>query len=214
MIKGAIFDLDGTIMDSMHIWETFGTDYLKTLGIDADDSVNTTVRRMSLEQGADFLKSGFGIELSENEIEDGISRMVYDEYSRQVKTKPGVTEYLAYLEKNGVKMCIATATDIDSVEAALKNNGILEYFGKIFTCSMVGKGKDSPEIYEAALEFLGTDKQDTVVFEDAYHCVKTAKSAGFRVIGIYDRYEPEAEKTKSLCDDFAQDYTDIYRIKL
>ncbi|MBR6939663.1 MAG: HAD family phosphatase [Clostridia bacterium] len=209
MIKGAIFDLDGTLLDSMHVWQTFGTDYLKTLGIEAGDWVNKTVMRMSLEEGTRFLREEFNLDVTSAQVSDGINRMVFDEYKNDIKVKDGVPELLEYLKNRGVKMCIATATDIECVEAALEHNGILDYFGRIYTCTMIGKGKNEPDIYEKSLEFLGTDKKDTIVFEDAYHCVKTAVNAGFRVLGIYDRYEPEGEKTAAMCDWFVNDIPSI-----
>ena len=125
-------------------------------------------------------------------------------YETEVQAKPGVKKFLSLLKMEGVWMYVATNTDRDLVEAALKRTGLEGYFRGIMTCAEVGAGKkDSPEIYERCLRRLRSTKKDTVIFEDALHTIETAKSAGFRVCGVYD---PSAEADQAAIRDLSDYY--------
>jgi HAD superfamily hydrolase (TIGR01509 family) len=199
--KGAIFDLDGTLLNSMPIWETVASDFLVKQGITPGAEVNEAVRSMSIQQVCALFCSEYGLPLSNEDIIDGINKMVEDFYFHQVPLKSGVAEALARLKNRGVKMCVATATDRYLVEAALRRNKVLQYFDRIFTCTEVGAGKDQPDIYLRALDALGTDLADTVVFEDALYAIRTAKETGFIVAALYDTSADEKQNAiKKLAD--------------
>ncbi len=184
--KAAIFDMDGTLLDSMTIWETAAIKYLERRGITPETDIFKAVRSMSLQQVCEYFCAAYGLTLSQEEIADGINGMVEDFYFHRAPLKAGVPEALRLLRARGVKMCVATATDRYLAEAALRRTGIDRYFGRIFTCTEVGAGKDSPEIFLRALDFLGTRPDETVVFEDALYAVVTAKKAGLTVVALYD----------------------------
>jgi HAD superfamily hydrolase (TIGR01509 family) len=209
MIKGAIFDLDGTLFDSMFIWDTIGEKYLSSIGYEPKENLNETFKTMSLYNAACYYKSEYGVTLSVDEIMDGVNRMVEKYYINEVQLKPGVYDFVKHLHNIGVKMCIATATDKYLVEAALERCGINECFSEIFTCTSVGHSKDEPDIYREALKHLSTPKDDTVVFEDAIYAIRTAKKDGFRVVAIYDKSEENQAEVKSLFDYYVTDYTQI-----
>ena len=173
MIKGAIFDVDGTLLDSMYVWETIGDRYLRSLGIEPRENLWETFRTFTLRQSAQYYIDHYGVVLSQEEIMDGVNRMIEQMYFEEVQLRPGVREFLQKLQAQQVPMVIATATDRYLVEAALRRCGILPYFGDILTCQEYGS-KSSPGIYEAARAILGTPKGDTWVFEDAYHAAETA----------------------------------------
>ena len=116
-----------------------------------------------------------------------------------IKCKEGVSEFLEILAARGVKMCVATATDKHLALPALKRNGLDKYFGEIFTCTGVGKAKNEPDIYNAALSYLGTKIDETLVFEDSYHAAETAKKAGFKVAAVYDEFSGDAAGKISDC---------------
>ena len=131
-------------------------------------------------------------------------------YRTQAEMKPGVRGFLDKLKKCGVKMAVATSTDRVHVEAALKKNGLYDYFDDIFTCSEIGVGKIKPDIFERALEKLGTKKAATWVFEDALYALKTAKEADFRTVGIYDETSrKEQEKIKGIADIYLQNMVEF-----
>jgi HAD superfamily hydrolase (TIGR01509 family) len=184
--KGAIFDMDGTLLDSMTVWDSVAAEYLKSQGIIPSDDVNAAVHAMSIQQVCEYFCSAYGLSLTLEEITCGINGMVEDFYFHKAPLKDGVSEALERLQKRGVKMCVATATDRYLVERALKRTGILAYFERIFTCTEAGAGKDLPDIFLQARDYLGTGLEDTVVFEDALYAIRTAKAAGFRVVALYD----------------------------
>ena len=208
MIKGAIFDLDGTLLDSMFIWDTIGEDYLRSLGKEPHEDLKETFMTLTLEEAAEYYRKHYGVPLSVKEIVDGVNAMVEQTYRTKVTLKPGISEYLAWLKENGVRMCVATVTDKYLVEETLDRLGVRHYFSEIYTCAEVGFGKDKPVIYQKALEHLGTEKSDTYVFEDLPFALNTAKTDGFPTVGIYDRHEAHQDELKELADYYVLDFTD------
>ena len=206
MIKGAIFDLDGTLLDSMWIWDTIGETYLLSLGITPKEDINALFRTFSLTQAAEYYIKNYNVRLSVEQIMEGVNKIVEEYYFNTVQLKNGVKEFLQILRKNNVKMCIATVTDRYQVEAALKRIGIKDYFTDILTCREIGHGKNQPIIYREALKKLGTKKSNTLVFEDAFYALKTASDDGFLTVGIYDKYNDDIQKIQNRCDIYLQDY--------
>ena len=208
MIKGAIFDLDGTLLDSMFIWDTIGEDYLRSLGKEPHEDLKQTFMTLTLEEAAEYYREHYGVTLSVKEIVDGVNTMVEDIYRTKVTLKSGVADYLVYLKENKVKMCVATVTDRYLVEETLERLGIRHFFSEIFTCAEIGFGKDKPVIYQKGLEHLGTKKEETYVFEDLPFALKTAKEDGFRTVGVYDRHEATQTELKELADYYVLDFND------
>ena len=208
MIKGAIFDLDGTLLDSMFIWDTIGEEYLRSLGKEPHEDLKETFMTLTLEEAAVYYREHYGVTLSVKEIVDGVNAMVEQTYRTKVTLKPGISEYLAWLKENGVRMCVATVTDRYLVEETLERLGVRHYFSEIFTCAEVGFGKDKPIIYQKALEHLGTEKSDTYVFEDLPFALNTAKTDGFPTVGVYDRHEAHQDDLKELADYYIFDFND------
>lgn len=206
MIKGAIFDLDGTILDSMFIWDTIGEDFLRSLGKEPKKNLTEIFKTFTLEQAAEYYRKYSGVTLSVREIVNGINNMVEETYRTRVILKTGVRDFLKRLQAAGVKMCIATVTDRHLAEDVLKRLGVREYFSEIFTCAEVGFGKETPEIYRQALAHLGTEKAETVVFEDVLHALKTAKDDGFKVAAVYDEHEPRQVEVKEISDYYITDF--------
>lgn len=188
MIKGAIFDVDGTLLDSMGIWTDAGSRYIESLRLVPEENLGEILFRMSLEEGGSYLKENYHLEQSEREIIDGVLKIVQDFYFFEVQAKPQMPEVLETLEKQHIPMVIATSSDRICVEKALCRVGLRHYFSSIFTCTEVGAGKTEPVIYLRAAEYLGTQPEETLVYEDAVHALLTAKRAGFRTVGVYDRY--------------------------
>ena len=208
MIEGAIFDLDGTLLDSMFIWDTIGEDYLRALGKEPHENLKETFMTLTLEEAAEYYRKNYGVTLSVQEIVDGVNAMVEQTYRTKVTLKPGISEYLAWLKGNGVRMCVATVTDRYLVEETLERLGVRHYFSEIFTCAEVGFGKDKPILYQKALEHLGTAKEETYVFEDMLFALNTAKTDGFPTVGVYDRHEEHQDELKELADYYIFDFTD------
>lgn len=207
MLKGAIFDFDGTLFDSMFIWDTAGEVYLRSIGIEPREDLQKVLKPMSLLQSAQYIRECYQIPLTVEEIMDGVNHMVEGFYFHTVQPKEGVVAFLEQMKKQGVRMCIATATDRYQVEAALKRCGMESFFSEIFTCTDVGHGKDEPIIFQKAMDYLGTTKANTVVFEDAYHAAKTAKADGFITVAVFDSYETKQAELLSISDCFIENFT-------
>lgn len=212
MIRGAIFDVDGTLLDSMSIWETIGEDYLRSLGYTPRENLAKTFENFSMYQAACYYRSEYGVTLSPEEIIAGVDKMIAHFYASEAQAKPGVEKLLRELQSRGVKMCIATATDRPLVESALEHCGIRRYFSEIFTCTSVGHSKEEPQIYREAQAHLGTAKEETYVFEDAFHAAHTAASDGFPVIAVYDPSEKQQTALKALSSIYVRDFEEILPI--
>ncbi|MEE0059344.1 MAG: bifunctional hydroxymethylpyrimidine kinase/phosphomethylpyrimidine kinase [Acutalibacteraceae bacterium] len=206
MLKGAIFDFDGTLVDSMFIWDSFGEEYLRSLGKEPKENLRKTFATFTLEQAAEYYRQHYGITLSVEEIVSNVNKIVLQSYRTKVRLKSGVADFLEKLKNQGVNMCVATVTDRFIVEDVLERLGVRKYFSEIFTCSEVGCSKESPEIYNVALQFLKTDKKDTVVFEDSFYALITAKNDGFCVAGVFDKHEKNQVQMKANADYYISDY--------
>ena len=201
MIKGAIFDVDGTLLDSMQMWIHFGEFYLSSKGIEVGPDFDEKIKYFSLREVAEEISDNYPLGMTADEVEEDCERVTQNFYFEEVALKKGVRELLETLHNCGVQMYIATATYESLIRPALERLGIMKYFKGIVTCSDVGCGKDKPDVFAYALEQIKTPLSDTWVFEDALHAVKTAKAYGFKVFGVYDLTEDEnKEKIKSICD--------------
>ena len=187
MIKGVIFDVDGVLLNSMPVWENLGELYLNSLGLEAEKDLGEILFTMSLEEGAEYLITQYGIDKSVEEVVNGLNREVRDFYAEKVPLKEGVRQYLSEFRARGIPMVIATSGDRKNTEAALRRLKVLSYFQGIYTCSEIGIGKDQPDIYFAAALQLDTEPGETWVFEDAFHALRTAHSAGFKTVAVYDK---------------------------
>jgi len=206
-ITGAIFDMDGTLLESMHIWENVGRDFLLAHGVQPEPDLRERLRAKSLRQSAVYYREHYGADMPEDAIMAEINGMLEEQYFHVVQPKPGAEALLARLQERGVRMCVATSTARYLTEAALRRCGLTRYIGEIFTCEEVGAGKDSPEIFMRALEWLGGEKEHTPVFEDAYFAMLTAKTAGFPVVAVYDKSaEAQNEKIRAIADIYLQNY--------
>ena len=211
-LQSAIFDMDGTLLDSMHIWNDVGPKTLRSMGIEPAPDLGDRLMLMTFRDGAALCKEEYHLSESVEEIMDLTKARVRSFYETQVQPKPGVEKFLSLLKMEGVWMYIATNTDRDLVEAALQHTGLDGYFRGILTCGEVGIGKkDSPEVYERAMRRLRGNKKDTVIFEDALHAIRTAKAAGFRVCGVYDpSAEDDQEAIKSLSDYYIRSFEEMF----
>jgi len=206
-IKGAIFDCDGVLLDSMQMWIGADAEYLLSLGLTPRPDIFDNIRPLSSLESAEYLRTEYSIPISTEQINDERNRMLEDYYFHKTMPKVGVIPLLESLRIRGVKMCIATATDKYLVEAALKRCDMLKYFERLFTCSEENTGKSSPDIYIRAAAFLGTEINETLVFEDALHAMKSAKKAGFQVVAIYDQSEYDhQDEIKSICDYYYESW--------
>lgn len=205
-IRGAVFDVDGTLLDSMYVWKDVGARYLWGKGIEPRPDMEERVRTMSMPQVAEYCRREYGITDAPQQIIDEINGLVFQSYRDEVQPKNGVPELLDALKARGVKLAVATASDRCLIEAALERTGLMRRFDAFLTCTEVGEGKDSPAIFYRAAELLGCRPEETVIFEDSLYAMKTAKAAGFRVAAIADDSAAHEEReVRETADWFVQE---------
>lgn len=206
-ITGMIFDVDGTLLDSMSIWDHSGEAYLRTIGIHAPQSLGKRLFSMTMQQGAEYIKNEYGLQQTHEQIQAGIIQVVEKSYRESAPLKPYALAFLQALQEAGIPMAVVTSTDKPLIMAAFERLGLLPYFMTILTCSEFGSGKDRPEIFHEAAERLGSEASGTWVVEDGLYAVKTAKAAGYRVIGVSDASSSRDEpQMRSLADYFVSDF--------
>ena len=185
-IDAVIFDMDGTLLDSIPAWDHAATKYLQTRGIDLPEEIQNYVKHISLLEGAHYIKEQLNLPDEPEVLVAGTLDIVRGRYLYEVPAKPGAEEVLKTLHAQGIKICVATASDPELARGAFERLGLLQYMDFIIGCDEVGVGKQSPAVYEAALRRLGTARERTLVVEDALYAVETAKAAGFPTAGVPD----------------------------
>lgn len=208
-VSGAIFDVDGTILDSMEMWRTTGSRFLRKCGVTPPPDIDRLMFQITLEEGASLFGEKFGIEGTPEEIKARVLQMVRDDYRYRLNCKPGVVDVIRELYSAGIPLCVATATDRELILPAFERLGLLPFFREILTCSELGVSKRSPDIYLRAAERLGTPPEKTLVFEDVLHAVRSAASVGFPVVAIYDKNaEPEKETIRTIASLYLDSFAD------
>ena len=209
-IKGAIFDVDGTLIDSMHIWDSAAADYLKSHGISPPENLIDELRAIGGSDIPEYFRVKYSIDKTEEDIALEIRNMIINKMLVDAPIKEGVLDVLEGLKKRGIRMCAATASPRIYVEPVLEKHGILGYMERIFTCDEENTTKSKPDIYIRASKYLRTVVYETLVFEDALYAVKTAKKAGFPVVGLYDLSSAaHQEEIKSTSTYYYKSMTDF-----
>lgn len=184
-IRGAVFDLDGTLTDSMYIWNEAPKALVRRYGGEPPENLAQEIKKMGRREASIYMREKFCLDCSVEELMDGINALVTEEYRCRVPMKPGADRLLARLAAEGIPCCIATASESAQAQAAMERLGLWKYFRFAVSCIQYG-GKTEPDIYLEAARRLGTDIGETAVFEDALHAARTARKAGFPVCGVYD----------------------------
>lgn len=209
-MKYVIFDLDGTLIDSMGVWEDIDIKFLKKHGIIPTADLRNKVKTLTVKESASLYKNIFSLPQSIENIIFEISKICENEYAYNVELKPGVLDYLEKLDKNGVKMCIATASSRINAKLALKRLNIIKFFEFIIGGEDIEIGKEDPMIFLECCKKFGAKPSEVVVFEDSLYAVKTAKKAGFKVVGVSDK---AAQKDKKeiirICDYYINNFKEI-----
>ena len=203
-LSGAIFDLDGTLADSMDWWESVW-DSLSLALFDGkpcrpNRETEEKMHTMVITECAKLLHAYYAREWNREIGADVLLQVMYGDlgefYATRVTMKAGMRELVEHLYSLGIPMCIASASERENILIALRHFGIEHCFSRVFTCTEVGRGKRFPDIYEAALQYLGTPKETTWVFEDTYTAICTAKAFGLPTVGIYEAQESHYEEMK------------------
>ena len=207
-LKGAIFDMDGTLLDSMSAWEEYKRYIVNEVLGYYEKSINITTQ--TTREVVDELKSRFNADITENDVEIFANNFLKPYYENEAKLKEGAFDFLNTLSQNGVKMAVATATKREVFGDVLKNLGIDKFFDTVLTCSDVGKGKSDPLVYFTAIDKIGCDPRDIWVFEDSVVAIRTCKKAGLKVCAVEDRFNSASgEEIMEISDCYIKTFDDL-----
>ena len=180
----AIFDMDGTLIDSMIFWKNLASEYLTTKGVtQIPEDILEQIKPMTMSESAALFQRVFGLT---GDPESEMNAMMDEHYREDIPLKPGVREYLQTLRNRDVRMCVASATAEHLMEACLTRLEVRDYFEFLLSCETVGAGKRSPLVYQESARRLNAAPAEIAVYEDALYAVQTAKNAGYYVVGVYD----------------------------
>lgn len=208
-LEAVLFDLDGTLIDSMWIWEAIDIEYLGRFNVPFDKSYQHGIAGMSMTETAVFFKENFGIPDSIEKMKEDWNDMARDKYRYEVKLKPGVLEFLEWLKKNGIKAGIGTSNSIELCNEVLEALDIKKYFQSVHTSNEVKAGKPSPDIYLLVAKDLGAEPSKCIVFEDLYQGVCAGKSAGMKTCVVEDEAAKETwDKAVATADYNIHDFED------
>lgn len=208
--KALIFDLDGTLVDSMWMWKAIDIEYLGRFDIPLPPSLQKDIEGMSFSETAVYFKETFQLADSLEKIKSDWNEMAYEKYTKEVDFKRGAAALLEYCKKEGIKLGIATSNSRELVDATMEALGAKKYFDCIMTSCEVAKGKPAPDIYLAVAERLGVKPEECLVFEDIEMGILAGKNAGMEVCAIEDEFSmDQIEIKKELADYYIKDYLDI-----
>lgn len=202
MIKAVIFDLDGSMVDSMWMWRTIDIDYLGRFNIELPEDLQSCIEGMSFSETAVYFKKRFQIPDDIEKIKADWNQMAWDKYTYEVPLKDGVLDFLEYCKGQGIKMGIATSNSRKLVENIISVHQLERYFTCIMTGCDVEKGKPSPDIYLAVAKGLGVEPKDCLVFEDIIPGIMAGKAAGMQVCAVYDEYSRYQDEDKRRLADY------------
>lgn len=205
----AIFDMDGTLVDSMVFWQGLAIEYLAGKGINRNmDAILEHIKAMTMTESAAFFIEEFRLSGTPESVAAEMNAMMDAHYRKDIPLKSGVGEYLSRIHSMGIRMCVASATKSELMEACLKRLGIAGYFGFLLSCEEVGVGKSQPDVFLEAAKRLDAQPYEIAVYEDSLFAVKTAKNAGFYTIAVYDDSNKyEWEKLTVMTDEAILDWS-------
>lgn len=210
MIKGMIFDLDGTLLDSMGLWAQIDIDFLGKRGLKVPADYLEKITPMGFLNAARYTISRFGFSETPEEIEEEWLTMAEYAYSYEVQMKPGAKAFLEQCRASGIRMAVATSSMERLYEPCLRHHGIEDIFEAALTTRQAGEDKHSPKIYQMAAEKLGLKPSECIVFEDILLGIRTAAEAGFYTAAVYDSANAEdAEAMRALADFYVENYENV-----
>ena len=210
-IDTVLFDLDGTLVDSMWMWKAKDIEYLGRFGIPLPEDLQSKIEGMSFSETAVYFKEHFHIPDSLEKIKNDWNRMAWDKYEKEVPLKPGIPEFLEGCSKHGIKLGIATSNSRQLVENIVSVHKLRDYFSCIMTGCDVAHGKPSPDIYLAVADALKVDPKRCLVFEDIIPGIQAGKNAGMKVCAVEDAYSlQEKESKQALADYYINDFYGLF----
>lgn len=202
--KAAIFDMDGTLVDSLGcwdlLWKDMGIKFLDNENFKPEHEDDKKVRTLTLKDAMYLIHKKYNIAKSGEDLFDFATQFLIDFYKTTVKCKNGVYEFLDFLKKSDIKMCVASATASNLIDIVLDICNLRGYFDKIFSCGDIGKGKECPDIFMIAKDYFDVDVSEICVFEDSLVALQTVKSLGMQTVGIFDKFNYNQDEIERISD--------------
>ncbi len=212
-IEALIFDLDGTLVDSMWIWKEIDREYLRQFDIETPDDIQLQIEGKGFTETASYFKERFLIPDDVETIKRHWNELAWEKYSTQVPMKPGAVDFLHYAKKKNLKMGIATSNSVELAKRVADVHGLHDFFAVIKTSCDVKRGKPAPDVYQMVASELRADPERCLVFEDIIPGIMAGKAAGMTVCGVDDEYSVSQREEKiRLCDYYIRHYDEIPRI--
>ena len=209
-IKAVIFDLDGTLVDSMGLWRDIDIEFLNARGIEYKDDLQEKIEGMSVTETAVFCKDYYKLTESVEELKEIWNQMAEDKYRYEVQLKPGVMEFLEELKRRGIKMGIATSNSKELIAAVNEAYHFDRYISCVVTSCSVNRGKPAPDVYLEAARQLSVLPEECLVFEDIVKGIEAGKNAGMLVCAVEDSFSAEQrERKKAISDYYIESYDEI-----
>lgn len=208
--SAAIFDLDGTLIDSMGIWFDIDRRFFKMYGMEVPENYNQKIAHMSFRDMAVLTKEEYGIPESVDAIMKTWNDWAVDAYQNHILAKPGAKEFIQELKEKGFSLSVATSNREELYKPCLIRNGLFDYFDYALNVNDLGSTKSEPKIYNVLTEKMHKKPSETLVFEDIFVALNTAKKAGYTTVGVYDKANnPEMDKILTVSDYFLNSFNEI-----
>lgn len=207
--EAAIFDLDGTLLDSMGIWEQIDIAFLRKRNLSVPEDYAAKISSLSFEEAARYTITLFGLDEKPEDIMREWSEMASYEYTHNVRLRPYAGDYLLRLKEAGIRLAVATGMTIKLALPCLKNNAVFDLFDAICSTDEVPRGKEYPDVFELAADRVGVPPEKCIVFDDVLSAIKSAKQAHMITCGVYDKYsERQRTEIEKLADYYLPDWRD------
>ena len=207
--EAAVFDLDGTLLDSMGIWEQIDISFLRKRNLSVPEDYAVKISSLSFEEAAQYTIARFALNERAEDIMQEWSEMAAHEYAHHVRMQPHAFDYLLRLKALGVRLAVATGMTIKLAIPCLKNNAIFDLFDAVCSTDEVPRGKEYPDVFEFAADKIGVPPEKCIVFDDVLPAIKSAKQANMLTCGVYDQYsERQREEIEKFADYYILDWRD------